>query len=467
MKTKKHVKRRGVSKFPSRIPRGVLGAIFFILMFAPPSGVSAPGPYEQEFMLTAYYSPLPDQCCYVKGTYAADVILNGHGTHSADGTEVYPGMVAAPPTYAFGTRIELPGLGTVTVHDRGGAIQELPNGAHRADVWVGHGEEGLARALAFGVQHIKGTVYPVGSAMPGEAINLAALPAPPQSLRPYLAAEPDLLSLHPKLNDHNLSVELLQKHLKDAGYFTEAINGNFGPETKKSLETFNKDFGLDQPSDQLTERTAAFLSAAVRQTHREPLAVFVERESSQAAIIRAQRTLRFLGYYRGRTNGLYDDKLFAAILSFQKDQGLVGSVASPGAGRIGPKTKTRIALSWKKRLVTRGAERLLALRKIDDLLVERDAVIDDFLGEGDHGDQVKRLQRLLVARGFFPTDRISGLFGTVTRDAVVAYQLQKSIIENVSDRGAGFVGPATISSLKRDLRSHMYQTVRAEGWAAL
>jgi 3D (Asp-Asp-Asp) domain-containing protein len=112
----------------------------------------AQGPREQDFIITAYYSPEPDQCCYVKGSYAADVVLNGEGTHGADGTEVMPGMAAAPKTYAFGTTIVLPGIGTVRVHDRGGAINELPDGPHRLDLWVGKGEEGLARALAFGVQ---------------------------------------------------------------------------------------------------------------------------------------------------------------------------------------------------------------------------------------------------------------------------------------------------------------------------
>src|SRR3989338_1176501 len=117
-------------------------------------------PFAQDITITAYYSPLPDQCCYVRGSFAADIELNGKGTHSADGTAVYAGMAAAPPTYPFRTRIELPGIGTVTVHDRGGAIQEWKD-SHRIDIWVGSGEEGLARALAFGVRRVRATVYPV------------------------------------------------------------------------------------------------------------------------------------------------------------------------------------------------------------------------------------------------------------------------------------------------------------------
>jgi 3D (Asp-Asp-Asp) domain-containing protein len=140
-------------------------------------------PYEQDFIITAYYSPEPDQCCYVKGSYAADVVLNGEGTHGADGTAVIPGMAAAPKSYAFGTTIILPGIGTVRVHDRGGAIHELPDGAHRLDLWVGKGEEGLARALAFGVQRVRGTIYPLGTQQPKMALDLSSLSAPLNSIK--------------------------------------------------------------------------------------------------------------------------------------------------------------------------------------------------------------------------------------------------------------------------------------------
>jgi 3D (Asp-Asp-Asp) domain-containing protein len=149
--------------------------------------MTAGQPFAQDLVLTAYYSPLPDQCCYVKGGFQEDVILNGQGTNGADGTEVYPGMVAAPPSYPFGTRIEIPGLGTFTVHDRGGAIQEQ-GAIHRLDVWAGAGEEGLARALAFGVKRMRATIYPPSSEKPQESFSLASLRAPPEYLRPYVVA---------------------------------------------------------------------------------------------------------------------------------------------------------------------------------------------------------------------------------------------------------------------------------------
>ena len=201
-----------------KLPLRIRATITLLALFAPTNvtGIDPAMPYEQEFVLTAYYSPLPGQCCYVRGGYEADKILNGEGHTAADGTAVYPGMLAAPQSYAFGTRVKLPRLGTLTVHDRGGAIQVLHSGAHRLDVWVGSGEEGLARALAFGVQHIRGTVYPLGSRQPENDFDLARLRAPMERLSPFGVQTENLLALSPKLGDRNLSSAILQDHLRSA-----------------------------------------------------------------------------------------------------------------------------------------------------------------------------------------------------------------------------------------------------------
>lgn len=101
-------------------------------------------PEKTKFIVTAYYSPLPDQSFYLKGSYEADLRLNGNGTHGASGKAVYIGMLAGPKTYAFGTKVYLEGLGVGTVDDRGGAIVSSGSrgyDADRLDIWMGQGEE--------------------------------------------------------------------------------------------------------------------------------------------------------------------------------------------------------------------------------------------------------------------------------------------------------------------------------------
>lgn len=97
-------------------------AFLAFFSFLPGSGYAATE--TKEFVVTAYYSPLPDQSFYLRGNYEAEKRLNGNGTHGASGKPVFTGMLAAPSSYSFGTRIEFDGLGVGIVEDRGGAIVE-------------------------------------------------------------------------------------------------------------------------------------------------------------------------------------------------------------------------------------------------------------------------------------------------------------------------------------------------------
>lgn len=424
-------------------------------------------PFEQDLVITAYYSPLPGQCCYVKGSYAADMILNGEGHHAADGTAVYAGMVAAPPSYPFGTRIALPGIGTVSVHDRGGAIQEWTD-AHRLDLWVGHGEEGLARALAFGVQRVRATVYPVGSAQPSASIDLARLPSPPAILRAYAGGDTTLLDLQARAGQKTASVQMLQEKLAALGFFSDTATGQYGPATQAALRSFYEDMRVEESSQELTLHGAALIEAAyARRTAADPVPLVVEPGSSAARIASAQRTMRFLGFYKGRTSGVYDESFHAAVLAFQKHAMVVASDATPGAGRIGPQTRKAIMLAWRAAHARRGANRLLALRKIDQLIAEKDYDLSTFLGRGDRGQDVRRLQNFLADRGFLGRENINGTFGAHTEQALIAYQLRRGIIAAQGDPGAGFAGPATLLHYRRDLRQSLLKVVRARGWAAI
>jgi len=454
-----------------RVPQHIIVLLSAIAIFLPYHTYSNPvihtEPYTQEFVITAYYSPLPNQCCYVKGGEEVDKILNGQGLHGADGTAVYPGMIAAPSSYPFGTTITLPGLGTVRVNDRGGAINELGNGKHRLDIWAGHGEEGLARALAFGVQRVKGTVYPNGTAQPDVQFDLAALPAPIDELRTYFIEKDNLLALRPKVGDRGLSVYLLQDYLHDIGYLKRGPTGFFGEQTKNSWYAFLHDYQL-KISDGLDATSAAFvLGAKQRKGAEQPFEQFIDPSASKDSIAEAQRLLRFLGYYKGRTSGIYDDNLFASIVKFQQEHGLVGTAEDNGAGRIGPVTSKAIRAEWDRSIVAIHANRYLDLHAIDTKLEEKGNRLRQFLGDDYNGGQVRLLQRALADLGFFDATKINGNFGPMTKDAVMAYQFDRKIITSKSDKGAGYVGPTTLRFLRNDQRNILYHLVRAQGWNAL
>jgi len=141
----------------------MLGFFVIVLLFLISSVHASPLLQAQwciskPFVVTAYYSPIPWQKLYVKWSLEEDRILNGQGTHGASGKPVFDGMIAAPQTYPFGTEIYLPGWWWWSVQDRGWAIVTAGNrwwDADRLDLWFGHGDEWLIKALAFGVQRVQ------------------------------------------------------------------------------------------------------------------------------------------------------------------------------------------------------------------------------------------------------------------------------------------------------------------------
>jgi hypothetical protein len=64
------------------------------LIFFPSIALGESETNLRKFIITAYYSPLPNQSFYLRGSYEADIRLNGHGTHGASGKPVYVGMLA-------------------------------------------------------------------------------------------------------------------------------------------------------------------------------------------------------------------------------------------------------------------------------------------------------------------------------------------------------------------------------------
>lgn len=62
-------------------------------------------------------------------------------------------IAAAGPDIRFGTKIQIPNLGTVVVRDRGGAIQ-----GNRLDIYTGHDPGAHQRAKEFGVIYEEVTI---------------------------------------------------------------------------------------------------------------------------------------------------------------------------------------------------------------------------------------------------------------------------------------------------------------------
>jgi peptidoglycan hydrolase-like protein with peptidoglycan-binding domain len=172
--------------------------------------------------------------------------------------------------------------------------------------------------------------------------------------------------------------------------------------------------------------------------------------------------MRYLGYYRGRTDGVFSDALKAAVVAFQIQSSVIPQVLATGAGRVGPATQTAILKAWKVKQVAEKSRTTLTKMQVK-AKIQTTLVPSRVLARGDRGTSVKLLQRLLRESGYLKDTDVTGLYGDRTERAIIAYQQDRKIISSAKDHGAGVFGPATRQMLLSDAVNAQLKKIRYEG----
>lgn len=463
-----------------------------------PALTHADGGEKRQLLVTAYYSPLPDQRFYIRGSYEADIRLNGRGTNGADGTEVYVGMLAAPKTYKFGTRVNIPGLGMGVVHDRGGAIVMAKN-YDRIDVWMGRGEEGLARALHWGARLVEGEIFTDSAIEP--QLDYSWLPT---QLPKALLSRPQTpnVSAVPKADITPASsaeeIKELQMALTTLGFYSGDISGNYDASTTDAVRNFQLINNLiGDPKDPFAGKFGPKTSALLKQqladydrevikeqerikANQELLSFGLGKNSKGDAVYTLQQILWELGYYAGDLTGAYDKNTTNAVFEFQKTHGLVKSEWEKGAGFFGQQThKALIAAldvkiekikdypkairSWlpedrplpdfasmhfsEQEKQTLAFEASIMNTKVVQQEVSGGLILSRLMKEGDEGEDIKAVQQFLISQKLLAAGNDTGMFGPKTAAAVAKFQLQEGLIKDFNDYAAGNIGPKTAEKL--------------------
>lgn len=329
------------------------------------SGVSASqaqaqgGGEVRDFTVTGYYSPLPGQSFYVTGSYETEKRLNGHGIAGADGTPVFPGMIAAPSSYAFGTTVCLPDFGCGRVHDRGGAIVEAGGrniARHdRLDLWMGYGEEGLARALDLGLWHTPGTIYALEEADNIEvAVNFKAV-TPISRLLDIPAARQFVTNLYEGSSGE--AVAELQEVLATLGFYAGLEDGLYSRAVEQAvldfqLEYFVIDSDTSVGAGGFGPKTREALSVALTK-HETQVALAkrwddfhfdgnLAKGKRDESVLKLQEILVQREFLDHQPTGYFGKLTKAALIEFQLAEDLIAHENAPGAGTVGPQTRARL-----------------------------------------------------------------------------------------------------------------------------
>ncbi|MBI4994926.1 peptidoglycan-binding protein [Candidatus Peregrinibacteria bacterium] len=395
-------------------------------------------PYKKKFIISSYYSPLPNQAHYFKGTYEKEVRLNGEGVHAADGTKVYPGMAAAPKNFPFGTKLGIPGIGFVAVHDRGGAIKN-----NRLDIWMGEGEEGLSRALGWGMRTVEVTVYGIDPNIQ-ESVDFSGVPL--VDLNKFLVQTEHFKS-DLALEDNGEDVRELQRFLKKLGYFESEPTGYFGQETGAAVQKFQLDQRVIDSADDpgagnFGPRSRMALEALLNNEKSSLLARLplpTLKKGDKGENVKALQEILHEYKFLNEVSGVFDEQTLDAVFRFQLDLSLVEKKTDFGAGMYGPRT----ADAFKK--IISGV--LTPFTPLGAKPMASGAeVFSKKLALNDRGPEVMLLQEELKRLNFLGVEP-TGYYGKITEHAVKKFQQAFDIVASEKDDGAGVTGPQTLAKL--------------------
>ena len=265
---------------------------------------------DQRFLITAYYSPLPNQRFYMRGNYASDIRLNWNWTNWADWTEVYMWLLAWPKWYDFWTKVVLPWLWIWTIHDRWWAIY-----AHskyiRIDIWMWKWEKWLARALNWWIQFVD---WKVCNKSP-ELDNLS------------------FLSVNPKLPAH-VEKRLIKRteNLKNWWAYTFKWSWNWW----KTVTIW------------WNWKSAVFKKEKKENFEFVKIPQDVWFWDEWEDVLRLQIVLKNIWFYRENPNSVYDNATMEAVFNFQRENWVVEDLDTLWAWHFWKNTKKALEEYLKK-----------------------------------------------------------------------------------------------------------------------
>ena len=225
-----------------------------------------------------------------------------------------------------------------------------------------------------------------------------------------------------KKGDKGDAVMALQEKLIALGYLSGKADGIFGSDTRDAIKAFQRNEGMDDDGV-AGPSTLAALNAVViapsdpsQPENSAPITGTLLKKGSRGDDVKAlQQKLIALGYLTGTADGYYGDQTVSAVKTFQLDKDLtVDGVA--------------------------GTSTLAALNAASGNSSPSNPTGASLLKYGDKGDAVMALQTRLKELGYF-NGSIGGNFGSLTRDAVKAFQTAAGLTAD------GMAGEDTLNAL--------------------
>jgi len=337
------------------------------------------------FIVTAYYSPMPDQKYYLKGSYKAEKRLNWEWIKWASWKWVFSGMLAAPKWYRFGTKIYLKWLWIWSVEDRWWAIVKAGNRGYysdRIDVWMWYWDEGLRRALYWWKRKIKWYIVNKNSKVNLDYNNISAPLWVTKKLKPIIKKNDSIFSTSIWKWSNMKKIKSLQLFLKAIDLYSWKIDwvyneeivgiiynfqkensivnseydywaGYFWPKTRKAFLKYSNKIVKDrQRREDLIIKYKALEEEAKKEAKKEVIIIWKPKFWEISVRVRwLQKLLGFLWYFNYKDTAIFWKKTEKSIIKFQLDNNIILSEKSKSAWIFWPKTLSIMEEKLKKELL--------------------------------------------------------------------------------------------------------------------
>ncbi len=365
---------------------------------------------DVKFIVTAYYSPLPDQeqysySVYTKRqrTYEEEKRLQWEWIRGASWKKVFSWMLAAPKNYKFWTKIYLEWLGVGEVADRWWAIVNRWVRGHsydRIDVWMWYWDEWLRRASFWWKREVKWK---------------------------FLS------------NDNVVNLNYSQIPL---------VNFKYKNKIKK---IYNKEIDI-----------------------------FTKKITKNNEYKKLQEVLKELWLYKWLIDW-NNKKIIDTIYNFQLSEWIIKSMYSNWAWNYWPITRKALKNKYDAYKVRKNNERIrlanLEKKKEEEKLREKERIIKYKKIEelsfnmatskiqliwsprfGEVSTSVRELQKTLKELWYFNYND-TAIYWNITKNSIIAYQIDRKIINTKNELWAWIIWPKTRKALKNDLKEQFLKEI--------
>ena len=252
-----------------------------------------------------------------------------------------------------------------------------------------------------------------------------------------------------RLGDEADEIATIQTALKQLKLYSAGITGHYGEKTETAVKKFQKKYALEDNGvvDEAT-RAALYEAAGITYTAGSSSSSGASSSNSSVsssggttlrydmrsdAVLKLQQDLSKLGYYSGTISGHFGSKTEAAVMSFQKANGLSAD------GVAGSKTLAKIATALGNSSSSSSSNSSSSNSSSSS------AASSSLLKQGTKSEAVRTLQQNLKTLGYY-TGSVTGNFGPLTKEAVYSFQKANGLSAD------GVAGEKTLAAISSKLK---------------